>query len=239
MKLIYIYHSGFILQGKYFVVVIDYYREGKTENKKLISELLNHYPGRLYVLVSHAHPDHYNPEILQWAEQRPDLQYIFSEDVKVPIHSLPSHCAFMKKSDSWNDELLKVKAYGSTDVGISFLIEGGGKRIFHAGDLNNWHWAEESTATEVQEYENHFLQELELLARDTKELDLALFPVDPRLGKDYMRGARQFIDRIHPLCFAPMHFWEKYDEADALRKYAEKKGCRFITWTHPGQSVEF
>lgn len=239
MKLIYIYHSGFVLQGKKFAAVIDYYKAGNPENEKLISELLMHYTGRLYVLVSHAHPDHFNPVILQWEKQRPDLHYIFSEDIKLSADSLPKHCIFIKKLETWKDEMLRVKAFGSTDIGISFLIEGEGKRIFHAGDLNNWHWAEESTAEEAQECENHFLQELESLAGEVKQVDLALFPVDPRLGKDYMRGACQFIGRIHPCWFAPMHFWEKYGKANAFREYAEKRGCRFIAWTHSGQCVEF
>lgn len=239
MKLIYIYHSGFILQGTDFVAVIDYYKAGNPENEKFISELLMHYPGRLYVFVSHAHPDHFNPVILQWGRLRPDLRYIFSEDIQLPANSLPEHRVFMKKLETWQDEILRVKAFGSTDIGISFLIEGEEKRIFHAGDLNNWHWAEESTAEESRESEGHFLQELDCLAGEVEQVDLALFPVDPRLGKDYMRGACQFIDRIHPRWFAPMHFWEKYGKANALRKYAEERGCRFIAWTHPGQYVEF
>lgn len=119
------------------------------------------------------------------------------------------------------------------------MIEGEEKRIFHAGDLNNWHWAEESTAEESRESEDHFLRELDCLAGEVEQVDMALFPVDPRLGKDYMRGACQFIDRIHPRWFAPMHFWEKYGKANALRKYAEERGCRFVAWTHPGQYVEF
>ena len=93
MKLIYIYHSGFILQGTDFVAVIDYYKAGNPENEKFISELLMHYPGRLYVFVSHAHPDHFNPVILQWRRQRPDLRYIFSEDIQLPaclLYTSPS-----------------------------------------------------------------------------------------------------------------------------------------------------
>ena len=37
-----------------------------------------------------------------------------------------------------------VKAYGSTDIGISFLVKVDGLTIFHAGDLNWWHWKEDS-----------------------------------------------------------------------------------------------
>lgn len=33
---------------------------------------------------------------------------------------------------------MKVKAFDSTDEGLSYLVEMDGIRIFHAGDLNNW-----------------------------------------------------------------------------------------------------
>ena len=33
------------------------------------------------VFVSHAHRDHFNPMILRWRVRRPDIQYIFSDDI--------------------------------------------------------------------------------------------------------------------------------------------------------------
>lgn len=120
-----------------------------------------------------------------------------------------------------------------------FLLHTEGKRIFHAGDLNNWHWREESTEQEVEEAEKAFLREVAVLAKDADFLDLAMFPVDPRLGADYMSGAKQFIDRIPVRKFVPMHFWERYEKANAFREYAENHGTEFIVLTHPGMSVEF
>lgn len=134
----------------------------------------------------------------------------------------------MKKGEEWSDGRLRVKAFGSTDIGISFLLDIEDKRIFHAGDLNNWHWEEESTPQEIAEAETRYRNELETLAQDTDYVDLALFPIDPRLGKDYTRGARQFIDRIRTKQFAPMHFWKKYDKANAFGEYVRRQGERFI-----------
>ena len=50
--------------------------------------------------------------------------------------------------------------------------------------------------------------------------DAAMFPIDPRLGKDYMRGAQQFIDAIEVDHFIPMHFGEHYAKANAFAPYA-------------------
>lgn len=225
MKLIYIYHSGFVIEGKDFSILIDYYQD--TPDKEIHEKFLKR-PGRLYILASHSHKDHFNPEILSWKQERPDIQYIFSEDIRDNGQACYHDAVFLRKGEEWNDDLLKVKAYGSTDIGISFLLDIEDKRIFHAGDLNNWHWEEESTPEEVREAEDNYLRELETLARDTDYVDLALFPVDPRLGKDYTRGARQFIDRIKTRQFAPMHFWENYEKANAFRDYVESHGGKFI-----------
>lgn len=34
---------------------------------------------------------------------------------------------------------IKIVAAGSNDSGVSWIVEVAGKRIFHAGDLNNWY----------------------------------------------------------------------------------------------------
>lgn len=235
MRLVYIFHSGFVLQGDDFSILIDYYQDtpGQWVQEKFLKS-----PGRLYILASHVHPDHFNPEILAWKSNRPDIRYIFSEDIRDNQKACFHDAIYLKKGEEWNDDCLKVKAFGSTDAGISFLLDVENKRIFHAGDLNNWHWKEESSPEEIQEAEHHYLNELETLAQYTGQVDLAMFPVDPRLGKDYTLGARQFLDRIHTRQFAPMHFWKKYDKANAFRACAEDHGARFIAIRKPGEIVE-
>lgn len=235
MKLIYIHHSGFIIEGKEFSMLIDYYQD--TPDLYVHQNFL-HRPGRLYILASHSHRDHFNPEVLKWKAERPDIQYVFSEDIREHQQACFHEAIFLKKGEEWNDDLIKIKAFGSTDIGISFLTDAEDKRIFHAGDLNNWHWKEESTPEEISEAEKNYLDELGTLAQYTAYIDLALFPVDPRLGKDYTEGARQFIDRIPTRQFAPMHFWEKYEKANAFNSYAISKGVRFLKIHRPGEEYE-
>lgn len=239
MKLIYIYHSGFILENDNIVVVIDYYKDSGWKGKEgTVHEYLRNTEKRMYILASHAHPDHFNPEIFGWSEKK-NLRYILSSDIRKGNKEWEDDVVWLDKGETWQDDFLRIKAYGSTDVGISFLLHTEGKRIFHAGDLNNWHWREESTEQEVEEAEKAFLREVAVLAKDADFLDLAMFPVDPRLGADYMSGAKQFIDRIPVRKFVPMHFWERYAKANAFREYAENHGTEFIVLTHPGMSVEF
>jgi len=104
--------------------------------------------------------------------------------------------------------------------------------------LNNWHWKDESTPQEVAEAEGNYLKELDIIAKETSVMDLVMFPVDPRLGTDFMRGAQQFIDRIKTSVFVPMHFWERPAEVMAFGPYAESKGCRYIVLSVPGEGTD-
>ena len=220
MRLVYIYHSGFVVEAEGFSILIDYFKDTNPGPAKgfVRGELLKR-PGTLYVLASHFHPDHFNPDVLKWKEEKDDIKYIFSKDILKRRRAKAEDAFYMKKGDVYQDEHLTIRAFGSTDVGISFLIEAQGKLIFHAGDLNNWHWKDESTP-------------------HTQAMDVVMFPVDPRLGTDFMRGAQQFIDRIKTGIFVPMHFWERPAEVMAFAPYAESKGCRYVVLSVPGEGTD-
>ena len=240
MRLIYIYHSGFAIEADGFSILIDYMKDtGIAPDKGYVHDELLHRPGRLYVLSSHFHPDHFNPEVLTWKQQKEDICYVFSKDILKRKRAQAGDAHFMNKGDVYEDENLTIKAFGSTDVGISFLIKVEDRLLFHAGDLNNWHWKDESTPVESAMAERHYLDELEILAKETTHLDLAMFPVDPRIGTDFMRGAQQFVDRIQTDVFVPMHFWERPAEVESFGPYARSRGTRYILISVPGEGTDF
>ncbi len=228
MKLTYVYHSCFILEGASANVIIDFYRDAQQSPVKSILEDKSK---PLYVLASHVHYDHFNPEILKWSSARKDIRYIFSEDIKEKCKSEDLQINWLNKGDTFKDDILNVEAFGSTDAGISFYFEFENKKIFHAGDLNNWHWNEVSAPTEIKEAEDYYIRELNDVAQVVQHPDLAMFPVDPRLGKDYWKGAVQFIDAVHPHLLAPMHF------GDDIDKVSEMQGA--IKWKHENESIVF
>ncbi len=188
-------------------------------------------------MSTHSHHDHYNPEILSWQELRKDIVYVFSSDILENEKAQESDAFYLSKLQIFQDRNIWIKAFGSTDVGGSFLIKAGDKQIFHAGDLNNWHWNEESTQAEVEEAQAYYLSELQLLANETKSLYLAMFPVDPRLGKDCILGATQFVETIKTELLSPMHFDEEYEKASAFKKVAEKYSCECICWKKKGEQI--
>jgi len=211
-KIHYLYHSGFAVETSEHFLIFDYCLDkAGTEKKGLNDGIVTPHEISVrknpVVFVSHSHGDHYNPIVLEWQEYNDDIRYIFSADVSCngeKIHSLKPF-EVLKLND------LSIETFGSTDQGVSFFITVDGLTIFHAGDLNWWHWKEESTDEEVKKSEEDFLKEIQPIIG--KKIDIAFFPVDPRLGSDYALGALRFMWLLKPSMLVPMHFGDKYETA--------------------------
>lgn len=237
MKLIYIYHSGFAIESDNWIIIIDYFQDSINKKEGIVHDDLLKKNKKKYVLSSHSHADHFNPEILKWKFIDPSITYIFSKDILDENKAKPEDAIYLDKLDKYEDNLLSVEAFGSTDIGISFLIKIDHKTLFHAGDLNNWHWNEEAEKKEILAAEQYYEEELNILANHVNHISLAMFPIDPRLGKDYMKGAEQFINSIKVDIFAPMHFGTAYKKIAAFKEIAEKKSCKCICWKKRGEII--
>lgn len=239
MKLVYLYHSGFALLGEDYTVVIDYWEDSVSLSEGVLHDGILKRPGKFYVLSSHFHADHFNQDVLSWKEIRPDIIYVFSKDIWRRRRAVrETDAVWLKKGEVYEDDRVCIRAFGSTDSGVSFLLEVDGKKIFHAGDLNNWHWMDECEESEWKGYEKNYFHELDFIKQYTTQMDLVMFPVDPRLGKEYMRGPRQFIEKIKTSVFVPMHFDECYAEAAAFGAVAAKYGTLMLMPDVRGREFE-
>lgn len=96
---------------------------------------------------------------------------------------------------------------------------------------------DESPEEEWKRDEAFFLRELEDIAVYKAKMDIVLFPVDPRLGKEYMRGPLQFVKRIKTTIFVPMHFDEAFEKASAFAPLAASEGTQVLTPVHRGETL--
>lgn len=244
MDLYYMGHSGMLLRGENLSVLMDYYLDAPEGHAGLegghMDDAALALPGPLYVLVSHSHGDHLNPVVFSYRSRREDVRYILAKEArrKTPA-TLRDQVAFLKKGETYADDRLRVTAFGSTDAGVSFYLEVDGKRIFHSGDLNDWHWNREVPARESAGYTAAYLAELADIKSRVSYLDLAMFPVDGRLGPDAFRGGEAFLKAVPTALFAPMHFGPDYAAQDALIRRGPFGDTRIIRWDHRGQRVEF
>ena len=71
---------------------------------------------KVVVFSSHAHADHFNPDIMKWQENNPKISYVLSSDIG--IKSASERCCIVSEGDEVKVEGLDVKVYGSTDAGV-------------------------------------------------------------------------------------------------------------------------
>lgn len=243
LALSYIYHDGFLLKTPQCNVVFDYWKDPDTPNPRFLDSLDSRKP--LYVLVSHHHKDHFNPEIFLWSKRFENIHYILSRDTfRAARHFInpaslytgnkriePDRVSDLAPGEGWNDEAINIRAYGSTDIGNSYLVRTQGKVIFHAGDLNAWVWKDESTPQEIAAATAAFNRILDTISADTTGMDIAMFPVDPRLGTDFWTGAAIFVRRFNVRLFVPMHF-TLADQPDKQLDYIAA-ACNFSAYANP------
>ncbi|MDR2899841.1 MAG: MBL fold metallo-hydrolase [Clostridiales bacterium] len=236
MKITYLHHSGFYINTGKNSFLIDFYQDVE---KGFTESLIKNDKSNIYILASHFHGDHFNKEIFNFKDVNPHIRYIFGSDIFKEKKAKYEDGQFLSKGNTYSDGNIVIKAYGSTDSGISFYIEADGYKIFHAGDLNNWHWKEECDETESAGYEYAFHKELSEIKADNLNLDVTFFPVDPRLGKEYFKGPEEFISNVKTRLFVPMHFGDKFDLAKAFEDVAMKYCDGFFVINKKGDSMEW
>ncbi len=111
-----------------------------------------------------------------------------------------------------------------------------GLSIFHAGDLNWWHWSGE-TKEERDYAEKIFKAEMEKIIG--QQMDIAFFPVDRRLEEAYCMGAEYFAAKIKPKLLLPMHFGNDYGSSKAFAERAKILGIPTTEISHKGQEIIF
>ncbi len=234
IKTIYVWHDCFVVKAPGAVLVFDFWKDPFLQGP-LPNTLMNvdsEMP--VYVFVSHGHKDHYNPEIFSWAKHFPNIHYIVSKDVRKRINHIVSPMGSYKgdkvdsdkvivisDDDRYEDSLISVRSFPSTDIGNSYAISIGGRTIFHAGDLNAWLWKDESTEEEVREALDGFNAIVDKIAAEFEGFDICFFPVDSRIGTDYFTGAKIFLERFKINHFFPMHYELGEDPASTARLHRD------------------
>ncbi|MFW5971978.1 MAG: MBL fold metallo-hydrolase [Bacillota bacterium] len=221
INIYHLFHSGVAVEINNMLLVFDYYKDNSRNSRDglaggvVTGDQIEKYE-QIYVFASHSHYDHFNPVIFEWKQYNKNIDYILSDDINV---SEDAH--FLKKGDSISVNNLDITAYGSTDKGVSFLVQvkldnEDGIIIFHSGDLNWWYW-KSFTSEQLKQEERDFKEEVDKLKK--YDIDIAFVPVDPRLDEYYYLAGEYFIETIKPSLFVPIHFAGKYSITE---KFADK-----------------
>ena len=238
VKIYYLENSGFAVILEHSLMVFDCYsfrpEGGGFEDGVIPPGVLSDFE-RVYFFVSHRHGDHFDPRIYGLCSN-PGTRYIVAAGT--PKNARPELRTALREGQTYADGYTEVYAGGSTDLGVSFAVKAEGMKLFHAGDLNCWHWHGDWSDKEEADARHMFDRALIRLKPYLKDLDVAFFPVDPRMKGPYDDGAREFIRRFSPKKLIPMHCQNDYHAADGLREFAKGYGTNVITYSARGELIE-
>lgn len=216
IKIKHIFHSGFEIDINGKTLLIDVYNHlDQYINKDIIC------------FVTHSHSDHYTPDIMTLQEYN-QVVYVVSEDVPMKASDTVYK---VEKGDVLEIDPFQIEVFGTTDLGVSFLIKTEGSTIFHSGDLNWWHWEHDTKAHQASEKQQYF-DEIALLKGE--KIDFAFVPVDNRLKTASRYAMDYFIKTLKPKYLIPMHFGHEYE---TIRHIKTDSDTILIKSTNPNSSI--
>ena len=242
-EIYHLFHSGTAVRAQNKLFVFDYFKDQPEQKNALQSSLeqgvireesfknIN----EVFVFVSHSHHDHYNRVIFEWEKYCDQINYILAAEVNPELELKNKNNLFlMEKDEKLQLENINISSYGSTDKGVSFLVELDNLIIFHAGDLNWWKWKKFSEKVQKRE-EREYKNEVDKLKG--KQIDIAFVPVDPRLEEHYYLAGEYFISEITPSLFVPTHFADNYNVTKFFKERFNSNQTRVAEITEPGEKI--
>ena len=226
MRVIFIHHSCFLVEVDEKVLIFDWFDGERVDGIHFGGVLPEYEPDTpVYVFASHKHQDHFDTDVLRWAERYPKIRYIFSKDCKMSPRFLEKHgfsadiakrILYVRAMENYELEDLKIETLRSTDAGVAFYVTTNGASFFHAGDLNDWKWEGAGDLVNGMMASN-YRTPIRRLAH--KKIHLAFVPMDPRLGEHQFAGIDYFMRHTDADYVFPMHMWKDYS---GIREYKKR-----------------
>jgi len=197
MKVIYLDHSGILVELKDYYCIFDYY---KGELPPLDKEK------DVIVFCSHSHNDHYNPLIFDLLDKSGMCyQAVLANDISDENRLSKIKHSFVKPDECYQFVgRIQVETLLSNDSGVAFIVSTDEGMIYHGGDLNDWYWEGEP---EEENIELRTIYYTEIGKIKGRHFDVAFVPLDPRLEAHYADGLLYFLENVDCDAVFPIHYW--------------------------------
>ncbi len=248
MKITFIHHSSFLVEMEENIFLFDYFQGGIVKDHHFMGVLpkLSH-EKNIYIFASHKHKDHFDMNILKLAQLYNNIHFVFSKDCKMTTNFLKKHgfdtsvtelITYVSPDRDYTIANIDIHTLKSTDIGVAFCIKAEGRHIYHAGDLNWWHWEGSEDAENIRR-ETIFKLEMEKIKNE--HFSLAFVPLDSRQKENAFKGFGYFMENIHADYVFPMHMWQDYS---LIQQYKDLKNNsdftrRIMNITKENQIFEF
>ena len=247
MKVIFIHHSCFVVEVDEKVLIFDWFAGDRVDGYTFRGQVPEYEADTpVYVFASHKHRDHFDMDVLHWAEKYSRIHFIFSKDCKMTPHFLEKHgfspeiqklITYVVPGAKYQVDDLEIETLRSTDAGVAFYVQTNGASFYHAGDLNNWKW---DGAGELVNGNMEFNYKLQIKKLAKKDINLAFVPFDPKLGVYQSLGMQYFLEHTNAEYVFPMHMWQDYSGIQPFIRRLTNKAMadRIVPITHENQEFD-
>lgn len=220
MRVRFVHHSAFVVELEEHVLIFDYFNGDRVNGYSFLGNLPEYTSDSdIYFFASHKHADHFDMDILRLKEKYTNAKYILSKDCKMSSNFLSKHgidpsikdsITYVTGLNNYIVDDIEIRTLLSTDAGVAFVIKCEDKRIYHAGDLNDWYieGAGDINNGKMKRCYQHEIKKIKDF------VDVAFVPVDPRLGTHCYDGFDYFMKTVDVKYAFPMHTWQQPDIID-------------------------
>ena len=233
----YIHHNCFGLRRGDQTFLFDY--PGKSHLPDGAESLVQKFVAGtdLSVFISHSHDDHCNDDLVSMAATARQASHVLSDDVAdMRPGAVPEGVGVLivEPDETYAFNGMVVETLLSNDLGVAFLVEVDGLRLYYGGDLAKWIW--KTASRQEAAFTTDFFRAAMDRVRAFRP-HVAFCNVDRRL--ENLAGGVEAYRDCGAQVFVPMHAFGEPGWLKEFPDMVEAKGPQLFMYETMGDNVVY